>query len=143
MFKKFFSFNRKTTTLLLSILLLLSSLVGCQKEMNDSSETSGTTTAEINSAQSTIASEQEQQIEQTRTLAKNVLYHQKSTRPKQVLFYTPKSASESAASLDFSVKSRVMVFASPLFAHGKNFYKTCRVYYRKREERNQHTDKRR
>ena len=67
----------------------------------------------------------------------------KSTRPKQVLFYTPKSASESAASLDFSVKSRVMVSASPLFAHGKNFYKTCRVYYRKREERNQHTDKHR
>lgn len=68
--KSIFSFIGKIAALLLSILLMISSLVGCQKEMNDSSETSEATTAETNRAQSTTASQQEQQIEEARTLAK-------------------------------------------------------------------------
>ena len=67
--KNIFSFIGKTTALLLSFLLLISSLVGCQKETKDSSETSGTTTTETNT-QSTTALEQDQQIEDTRNLAK-------------------------------------------------------------------------
>lgn len=68
--RKKFSFIGKTVALLLSVLLLLSSLVGCQKEMNDASEASGTTAAETNSAQSTTASQQDQQMEEARALAK-------------------------------------------------------------------------
>lgn len=68
--KNNFSFIGRTTALLLSSLLLISSLAGCQNETNDSSEISGTTSSETNSSQSTVESEQEQKIEEIRTIAK-------------------------------------------------------------------------
>lgn len=69
--KNIFTFIQRTTALLVSILLLISSLVSCQKEKNDSTETSETTATETNNAQSTIVSEQEQQTEEARDIAKN------------------------------------------------------------------------